>query len=330
MIFKCRNCGGNTVYSPEKHGMYCPFCDSEGSEERTDEHSESITVCPSCGGELKVEEHTSATRCPSCDCYLIFDERVEGEYAPGFILPFQLGRETCKLSLRKKFGKYRFAPSDFLSEAKLDKIEGIYVPFWLFDYDTRWDFHAEGTKLRSWTSGNTAYTEASIYDVERDMDIAFRKIPVDASIKMPDSVMDQMEPYDYQQLEKFDPRYLSGFYAEKYNMPAQQVEERAKKKMTEDAERILSDTYSGQYSSVRVIKKELHLDNSSSDCGMLPVWRYLYQYGGQSYPFYINGQTGRIVGEAPISKKKVLAYSGTLWACLTLILIMIQMVGKMF
>ena len=329
MIFKCKNCGGNTVYSPERHGMYCPFCDSEGSEERTDESLGSITVCPNCGGELKVEEHTSATKCPSCDCYLILNERVEGEYAPRFIIPFQLGRETCKLSLREKFKKCRFAPVDFLSEARLNEMEGVYVPFWFFDYDTHWDFQAEGTKVRSWTSGDTAYTETSTYDVRRDMDIPFRKIPVDASEKMPDHVMDLMEPYQYQQMEDFDPRYMSGFYAEKYNMPAQTVEERAKKKMTDDAENILQGTYSGQYNSVKVIKKNLNLYNSSCGYGMLPVWKYFYQYGGQTYPFYVNGQTGKIVGNAPISKKKAWAYAGTVWACLTLILVMIQMIGRM-
>ena len=36
MIFKCKNCGGNVVYSPERKKMFCPFCESEDSEERQD------------------------------------------------------------------------------------------------------------------------------------------------------------------------------------------------------------------------------------------------------------------------------------------------------
>ena len=100
MYFRCKNCGGNVVYSPEKHEMFCPFCDSEKSEERAEGSSPAMTVCPNCGGEIPVEEHTSATQCPYCDSYLIFNERVEGAYEPKVIIPFQLGKETCKKSIR--------------------------------------------------------------------------------------------------------------------------------------------------------------------------------------------------------------------------------------
>lgn len=325
MIFKCKNCGGNTVYSPEKHGMYCPFCDSEGSHERTDESMGDITICPSCGGEVKLQEFTSATRCPSCDCYLILNERVEGEYEPKTIIPFQMGKETCKQAIRERFKSYRFAPTDFLSEVRLNEMQGVYVPFWLYDYDAHWDYQAEGVKIRRWTSGNTEYTETSFYDVQRDMDIRFRNIPVDASIQMPDDVMDLVEPFDYKQMVEFNPEFMSGFYAEKYNMDSEISEERAKKKMNEDAAQLLNSTCSG-YNTTKVMRRDLSLRDSQANYGLLPVWRYIYQYGGQDYPFYVNGQTGKIVGEAPLSKKKVWAYSGTLWACLTAILVLIQMI----
>ncbi len=314
------------MYSPEKRMMYCPFCDSTESHERTDERSDDLTICPNCGGEVKVEEHTSATKCPSCDCYLIFDERVEGEYAPGRIIPFQMGKEVCKKVLRDKFSKMRFAPTDFLSEAKLNEIEGVYVPFWFFDYDTHWDFQGEGTKVRSWNSGDTAYTETSYYDVARDIDIRFQGIPADASVKMPDDVMDLLAPYGYEQMTEFRPEYMSGFYAEKYNMPAGELELRAKDTMREDTEQILRNSYS-EYSSMRTIRREMQLRGSSSSYGLLPVWRYQYRYEGREYPFYVNGQTGKIVGEVPVSKKKVWAYTGTLWGCLTGILVLIQLIG---
>lgn len=315
MIFKCNNCGGNVVYHPEKHSMFCPFCDSENSEERTDESLGELTVCPNCGGEVKLQEHTSATQCPSCDCYLILSERVEGAYAPKTIIPFQLGKEACKQSLREKFKKFLFAPTDFLSEARLNEMQGVYVPFWFYDYDSHWDFQAEGTKVRSWTSGNTQYTETSYYDVVRDMDIEFQKIPVDASIQMPDDVMDLVEPFNYGQMVEFNPKYVSGFYAEKYNMPADAVENRARKKMTDDADQLLKDSYNG-YSSIKVKQRNLQLRDSRSDYGLLPVWKYIYTYKEKEYPFYMNGQTGKIVGSPPISYKKLWVYTGTLWTCL--------------
>jgi len=319
MIFKCKNCEGNVVYSPEKHSMFCPFCDSEGSEERKDYSETNMQICPNCGGEVPVKEHTSATQCPYCDNYLIFNERVEGEYEPQLIIPFQLGKEKCKELIREKFKKCLFAPSDFLSEVKLNGMEGDYVPFWFYDYDTNCDFQAEGTKVRSWTSGNTQYTETSYYNIVRNMDIDFRKIPVDASVGMPDDVMDLLEPYGYDKLEPFKPEYMSGFMGEKYNMLSNVVESRAMQKMTEDAEHMLKTSYAG-YATVRTQHKNIVPRRSVANYGLLPVWKYIYTYKEKEYPFYVNGQTGKIVGTAPISKPKVWAYAGTLWACLTFIL----------
>lgn len=322
MYFKCKSCGGNVVYSPERHVMFCPFCESERSEELSNGTSPELGVCPNCGGEIPLEEHTSATQCPYCDSYLILNERVEGRYAPRLILPFQLGKETCKNSIRERFRKNLFAPVDFLSEVRLNGMQGVYVPYWLYNYDTACSFRGEGTKIRSWRSGDTQYTETSYYAISRDMDIAFEKIPVDASEAMPDNVMDLMEPYNYGQLVGFAPEYMSGFYAEKYNMPSEELESRARDKMKRDAVRLLNESYAG-YSHVRTVSQDVRIRESGADYGLLPVWKYLYTYDGKEYPFYVNGQTGKIVGEAPVSGKKAMAYIGTFWGCIMAILVMV-------
>ncbi len=323
MIFRCKNCGGNVVYSPEKKEMFCPFCDSEHSEERQDYAGGDIKMCPNCSGEVPVLEHTSATQCPYCDSYLILNERVEGEYTPKMIIPFTFGKEACKKSIRDKFKKCLFAPTDFLSEVRLNGMQGTYVPYWFYNYDTKCSFQGEGTKTRSWRSGDIQYTETSYYAIHRNLDVGFRKIPIDASIQMPDDVMDLMEPFDYKQMEVFKPEYLSGFYGEKYNMTSDLLEGRAKKKMDDDVAELIKGTYSG-YNTVTTVSKHVNIMNSESAYGLLPVWKYNYTYKNESYPFYVNGQTGKIVGTAPVSVGKVWLYAGTLWACLTLVLALVN------
>ena len=202
MIFKCKNCGGNVIYHPEKKTMFCPFCESIQSQERAESPNGDLTICPNCGGEVKVEEHTSATQCPYCDSHLIFNERIEGAFEPKVIIPFQMGKEACKQALRDKFKKCLFAPTDFLSEARLNGILGIYVPYWFYDYDTDCHFRGEGTKTRVWRSGNTEYTETSYYEIVRDMDISFERLPVDASVQMPDDVMELIAPFQYGQMKE--------------------------------------------------------------------------------------------------------------------------------
>lgn len=323
MYFRCRNCGGNVIYSPERHGMYCPYCESEESGVRAEGQTGALTVCPNCGGEVPVEEHTSATQCPYCDSYLIFNERVEGRYEPQMMIPFQMGKETCKKTLREKFKKCLFAPVDFLSEARLDSMQGYYVPYWFYDYDTDCRFQGEGTKIRVWRSGDKEYTETSVYEVNRDLDIHFEKIPADASEQMPDDVMDLLAPFQYGQMTAFEPKLMSGFYGEKYNMTAEAAEMRAKALMQADAEKLLRESYSG-YHSVRAVRQDVTVKSSTAAYGLLPVWKYIYRYKEQEYPFYVNGQTGKIVGTAPFSGSKFVVYTGTLWACLTAVLALVQ------
>ncbi len=323
MFFKCKNCGGNVVYSPERHGMFCPFCESEGSSQRAEGQTGSLTLCPNCGGEVAVQEHTSATQCPYCDSYLIFNERVEGQYAPRMMIPFQLGKESCKQFLRENFKRCRFAPTDFLSEARLNSMQGIYVPYWFYDYSVDCQFRGVGTKIRVWRSGDKEYTETSVYSVYRRMDIDFEKIPVDASEQMPDDVMELIAPFQYGQLTDFQPEYMSGFYGEKYNMESAAVEERARALMREDAGKLLRESYAG-YSSVRPAREDISVKNARAAYGLLPVWKYIYRYREQDYPFYVNGQTGKIVGTAPFSTAKFWAYTGTLWGCATVALALLQ------
>lgn len=318
MIFQCKNCGGNVVYSPEKKKMFCPYCESEESEQRKDSQGD-ITVCPNCGGEVPVKEYTSAARCPYCDNYIIFNERVEGQYTPKLILPFQHGKEKVKQLMRDKFKGCTFAPTDFLSEVRLNTMEGDYVPFWLYDYDVDCQYQGEGRKVRVWQSGDTEYTETSIFDIYRDMDISFDKIPADASKAMPDEIMDLMEPYDYKQLEAFKPEYMSGFLGERYNFTADETENRAESRMRKDAETFLKRTVSG-YASVTDRNKNIHVKDKKNTYALLPVWVYTYKYKDKEYPFYINGQTAKIVGKVPVSRAKVLTYGVTLWAVLTAVL----------
>lgn len=320
MIFKCKNCGGNTIYSPEKKMMVCPFCDGENDYVRKDkETSYGLEVCPECGGTIPVEQFDSSMKCPYCDNYVIFNERVEGDYLPRFVIPFELGKEKCKGLLRDKFKRFTFAPADFLSEARLEAMQGVYVPFWFYDYKTNAVFEGEGTKVRSWVSGSYRYTETSYYAVVRDMDIPFEKLPADASIKMPDSIMDLMEPFDYSKLTDFKPEYLSGFQSEYYNMPAEEIEGRARKKMEDDANAILRSSISG-YASVIKNSQSISVMDRKTNYGLMPVWKYIYQYKDKEYPFYVNGETGKIIGNAPLSKGKVWGYSLTLWFLLTVIL----------
>lgn len=315
MLFRCKNCGGNAVYSPEHGKMFCPHCD--GIESENKEVSANKTECVNCGAPLTIGEYNSTCKCEYCGSYIILDERVEGAYKPNLVLPFKLSMKQAVAKMKEEFKHRVFTPDSFLTESTLKDMKGMYVPFWMYDYKADCDYVGRGTKVRVWTSGNTEYTETSFYRIERNMTVDFDKIPVDASIEMQDDVMDLMEPFDYGQLEEFQEKFMSGFYGEMYNKSADELEDRAKQKAAKDTDSLLRESIAG-YTTVTAEKNEKSIERNGLNYVLLPVWKYVYRYQEKDYEFYVNGQTGKIIGSTPTSKKKVLAYGGTVFAAVWL------------
>ena len=327
MQFKCANCGGNVVYDPSDGHMKCMSCQSVDTEEVvTQEDSYS---CPSCGAKLEVNDFTSATKCGYCGAYLIIDEKITYPYGPDLLIPFRFSKEQATELLRKSFKDKLFCPNDFLSERTLENLEGDYIPFWMYSYDTHAVWDGTGEKRRSWRQGDTEYTEISTYHVHREIDIDFNQVPVDASIAMPDAVMDLMEPYEYKDLTKFEPKYMSGYIAETYNQPPDALEARAKSKIDLDTEQWLASTMSG-YSALKPMQKVFDHKPTAREFAMMPVWRYVYRYHNKQYEYYINGQTGKVYGKLPKSTTKIWFSTTTLFVALVLLLKALQFLVEVF
>lgn len=319
MNFKCRSCDAVMVFDPDKQKLVCPFCDSVDTEEKKGDAS--LSVCPSCGGELSPGQFTSAGKCPFCGNAIIYDERVSGVYEPNTMIPFKISKKKAVECMQEEFKSRKYTPKSFLTEKTLKNMEGYYVPFFLYDYHVNSKYQGDGTKTRTWREGNYRCTETSYYKVIREMEADYDNVPADASIAMNDGVMDLMEPYDYKLLTDFDPRYLSGFFGDVYNMSADEIEERARDKVTKSAGHLMMNSMA----SFSLSKPEVDTLTSyrgETEFALFPVWKYTYVYRSLPYDFYVNGQTGKVIGETPVSKAKVFVYAlvrGSLWATLLML-----------
>ena len=308
MIFKCKNCGGNAVWHPEKKAMWCPHCDSMDSQERLD--SEHMTNCTNCGAPLdNVGEFTSALKCSHCGSYIILKDRVEGSNRPDLILPFEISKEKAVGILKKEFGRRILTPDSFLSHSTLECLEGSYVPFWLYDYRADVDYEGKATKVRVYRSGNYEITETSHYRVVRKLNVEFDKIPVDASKRMANDIMDLMEPYEYKALLNFEEKFMSGFQGEMVNFSDAEEEARAQARAKKDSELLLNESIVG-YSTCVPVHKNINLKKMKAHFALMPVWVYRYNFRGKEYIYHVNGQTGKVIGQTPTDKSKAWIYSG--------------------
>ncbi|MCI6857776.1 MAG: zinc ribbon domain-containing protein [Eubacterium sp.] len=325
MFYRCKSCGGNVVYDPEKKKMICESCRNEGEHQLVKQ--EKVHVCNNCGAKIDAGADALALKCPYCGTYVIFEDRMEREYEPKLILPFSLNKEKAVETLRDNFKGKLFLPKDFCSVSSVEAMEGIYVPFFMYDMHSHVHFEGEGDKIRVWKEGDYEVTETRVYHITRDFEVDYDKIPVDASSAMPDNLMDIMEPYRYEDLGDFTPEYLSGFVANRYDEDRDSLLPRARHKTEKFDEAYLSET-NQLYHAVRKINKTVDCREKESFYAFLPVWKYVYRYREKEYEFYVNGQTGKAVGTPPVSwsRAALLTFSTgiSVFFCLAMLLYFLE------
>ena len=329
--YKCPACGAGIGFDIESQAWSCKFCGSEYTEDTLrgsqppEEENASVSPadnvprdafenavlfsCPSCGGEILSDEHTAATFCLYCHNPAILSSRVSGEYRPAMLIPFRKPKEEALAALKKYCRRRPLLPKDFLRYAEKGEIGGLYVPFWLFDADLCADLQAEGTRIKTWSDRKYRYTRTDYYAVRRVADVTFLRVPADGSSRMDDMLMDQLEPFHYEELKDFDPAFLSGHLAERYDIDAQTCSGRALQRMRQASEHSVRDTVNG-YSGVRVQRFSARAARLRSIYAMLPVWVLMGDYRGKRYTFAMNGQTGKIAGRLPMSFARAMAWLG--------------------
>ncbi|NLK21691.1 MAG: zinc ribbon domain-containing protein [Epulopiscium sp.] len=327
---KCPSCGAGLEFNPITQNWKCSYCLTEFNkgelnttlpkEETLNEDMEELDSyrCPSCGAELIADSTTSATFCLYCRNHNIIKSRISGKFKPKSVLPFRLTKEQAADIYKKWIKKRILAPKEFKKKEEIEKITGIYAPFWLFDCKTHGMIEGEGTRVSSWSDGKYRYTQTKYYRVVREGRAGYSRVPVDGSKKLDDKFMHLIEPYNYGGLLDFSMKYMSGFMAEKYDVDSPEAELTMKKRVERYFEDRLRGTVNG-YSSFTVQNKSVSISNTSHEYAMLPIYLLNNRYKDKDHMFIINGQTGKVVGETPVSLLGQIGFAGAVFI-LTLII----------
>lgn len=347
---KCPACLAELKFNPKVQKWVCKYCGSEYSLEelkqeeitnqkaskdesvkQTAKKSANISYnsynCPDCGAEIIMDENTSVTECVYCGNTAIITERLVGEFAPKQIIPFKKDKnDAIKAFMDYKKGK-RFMPKEFTEKKNIEKISGIYIPFYLYDINSSASIEVEATRSKTWNEGNYRYKKTDYFEATRAGKMSFNMIPTDASKKFPDDIMDSIEPYDYKDLVEFDSSYMSGFLSEKYDLSMDELYERAEKRAKESTIQELLNTVTG-YDS-KTIKASLAKaeKKDTSKYVLLPVWMLNVKYENKLYTLAMNGQTGKFIGNVPVSKGKVVKLWIEIFAVISAILIVLNLIG---
>ncbi len=336
----CPNCSARMIYNADMHKLFCEYCHGSWdldlvphevakendyyeavSRENEDWSDKKITIeCKSCGAVTEYAANVQATTCPFCDSVQIVEnELTKKTIAPSHLIPFMFGEETA----RGKFGAWLkrkwLAPRALKKMAKLDKMKGVYYPYWTYDANTCSKYTADSGKRYTVTvqrtriengktvTYNTTETKIKWVRVSGHYDMFADDVLVNSTREEVAGICHKVEPFDHSALIPYDPNFLAGFAAQRYTVGLVDGFELAKAKMERmiksgidsqvrrvyHADEVANIRFTTQYSDI----KFKHI--------LLPLWLSSYMYKGRIYRYIVNGQTGKANGEAPLSPFKV-------------------------
>lgn len=274
----------------------------------TDENVQQY-VCQKCGAALIADKDTVVHFCVFCDSSDIEAERLNEFRKPDGVIPFKVGRDEAVSAFYKWCKNGRFTPISLMKDSRVEKMTGLYIPFMLFDCDVDMDISAETNTVNFIHSGgrqsNYITKTTSFYKLIRKNKIRWEKIPFDGAVAVDDALMEDIEPFDYSAIEKFEMKHLTGFLSDKFDESTGTLEEKLKKRLKQYCKTFFESTVS-QYSELSNIADQSVYYEPISRYTLFPVWMLNYKYLGKNYTFAMNGQTGKVAGKPPVSIGKII------------------------
>jgi len=332
--FPCPACGGQMRFDPSSQMLACEYCDNrvelsqegftiqeydlDSAEEEASHDWGMSTVsvhCNSCGANSVMDKSETASFCAYCGSSQIITENGDAGIKPESLIPFQMNRESARDEFKKWINGKWMSPKALKHELKSDRLTGVYVPHWTYDANTSSYYHCmvghDYYVTQSYQSTEDGKVVTKTRQVRKTRwhsksghyDAFFDDILINASGKFYHEKIQALEPYYLKDLVPYKPEYLSGFIAEKYAVPLQDGYSRAQSSMQD---KIRSSIISTQHADhVKNLSVQTAYEDVKFKHLLLPIWISSYIYKEKTYQYMINGQTGEVQGDAPMSWVKV-------------------------
>ncbi|MGC3936186.1 primosomal protein N' (replication factor Y) - superfamily II helicase [Roseobacter sp. EG26] len=333
--FPCDNCGGDMRFDPAGRQLACDHCgnlepmdagpwraaairemsyDQALSQQLPSMEMEETRVskCPNCAAEVAFDPDIHATECPFCATPVVTDTGTHRHIKPRAVLPFALDEASARSAMTNWLGGLWFAPNGLKEYARKGRrMQGIYVPYWTFDADTKSAYSGERgtvyfethTVMRDGKAQRVRVPKVRWRSKRGRVARFFDDVVVLASTSLPKTYTDGLEPWDLSGLEPYAPEYLAGFRAEGYAVPLKDGFVEARQIMDRVIARDIRFDIGGDRQ--RIHRVDTDVRDVTFKHILLPVWLAAYKYRGRTFRFVVNGTTGKVQGERPYSTLKI-------------------------
>ena len=351
--FRCPGCGADLQFAPEGGNLTCPYCGRQEQiappagavEERSYEqylqlHADRMgtlaegaleVACQTCGATVTFTPPMVAGECDFCGSPLVAQPRsADPVLAPEGVLPFRVTRDAANGSVGKWIGSRWFAPNALKRLAAHEGIGGVYIPFWTYDAYAASRYTGERGE-HYYTTEHYTERDAQGREVQRTRQVRhtrwhpasgtverwFDDILVPATKSLSPQRLAALEPWDLGELTAYEPAYLSGYKAQRYQVSLAEGFELAKKVAEPVIDSDVRRDIGGD--EQRVSNINTNYSAVTFKHLLLPVYVGAYRFQEKVYQVVVNGRTGEVQGERPYSVWKILLLVLAIVALITVI-----------
>ena len=335
--YPCSACGAQAQWSPARQLLVCPFCGTAApftvdaatgaieeldlakalrelpDEDRGWQTEKRAVQCQSCKAVSVFDPDRVGQNCDFCGSPKLVDyQEIKAPIRPRSLLPFTVTESTVREQIRKWYASKWLAPNTLKTRALVDRVHGVYIPYWTFDahvvcpwtadaghyyYET--ETYYQNGRLRTRQVRKTRWVPAS-----GEVRHFFDDEPVPGTQGVSHALLQQVEPFPTQELKPYDKAFVSGFVVEHYQIVLFDAAKRSQDSMTEQTREMCAAQVPGDTYRNLVIHPVF--SGQTFKHILVPVWLLTYNFGAKPFQVVINGVTGRIAGEYPKSFWKIL------------------------
>lgn len=337
--FPCPSCGADLVYDPQENSLKCPYCGqrvdiaattAQVVERDYEEYlrpkadqlstiaSDAIEVkCNGCGATVTFTPPEVAGECAFCGNKIVAQPKAaDPMVAPEGVLPFVITDSQARDAIRKWIASLWFAPNALKKLASHESVSGVYLPFWTYDTDTSSQYEGQRgehyyvteTYTERDANGNAVTRTRQVqrtnwYHASGRVSRFFDDVLVPASRSIARPRLASLEPWDLGSIKPYEPAYLSGYKAQRYEIEMNEGFEEAKELMARVIEQDVRQDIGGD--EQRIEQVTTSYSSITFKHLLLPVYIGAYRFNQKVYQVMINARTGEVQGDRPYSVWKI-------------------------
>jgi len=337
--YPCPGCGADLIFSPQDDKLSCPYCGrteaipASAEEVREQSYEEYLrprpnqlstmaadaleVMCTGCGATVTFTPPEVAGSCSFCGNNLVAQPKAADPLvAPAAVLPFQITDKQARGSITSWLSSRWFAPNALKKLAYQEAVGGVYLPFWTYDAHTTTHYTGQRGEHYYVTETYTE-TDAQGNQVQKSREVRHTRwhsasgtvarwfddilVPATESVSRPRLV--SLEPWDLELLRPYEPAYLSGYKAQRYQVELPKGFEEAKGVMADTIQQDVKDDIGGD--EQRITDMATSYSAITFKHILLPVYLGAYRFNDKIYQVMINARTGEVQGDRPYSVWKI-------------------------